>query len=93
MDDVIFTELKIQDYLVSEELSLAQKQNIFLFRTRMSDFHENFRVETSPYRAKCAAYMLIVRTILSIVLKSGSMSKCQANMKTFSHRKFLLKLQ
>ena len=43
MDDVIFTELKIQDYLVSEELSLAQKQNIFLFRTRMSDFHENFR--------------------------------------------------
>ena len=43
MDEVVFTELKIQEYLLSKKLSLSQKQTIFLFRTRMCNFHENFR--------------------------------------------------
>ena len=43
MGELVFTELKIQNYLVSEELSLSQKQNIFAFRTRKSEFSENFR--------------------------------------------------
>ena len=43
MDDLVFTELKIQKYLLAEELSVNQKQTIFAFRTRMSDFSENFR--------------------------------------------------
>ena len=43
MDELVFTELKIQNYLISEERSLSQKHNIFAFRTRMSEFSENFR--------------------------------------------------
>ena len=58
MDDVIFTELKIQEYLVSEELSLSQKQNVFLFRTRMSDFHENFRGGNPSIPCKMCSFHL-----------------------------------
>ena len=43
MDNLIFTELKMQDYLMSDKLSLELKRNIFLFRTRMVNFAENFR--------------------------------------------------
>ena len=43
MDNLIYTELKIQEYLVSENISVDQKQNIFHFRTRMANFSENFR--------------------------------------------------
>ena len=43
MNNLVYTELKIQAYLLSEELTLDQKRNIFLCRTRMSDFTENYR--------------------------------------------------
>ena len=43
MDNVIYTELNIQTYLMSEELSVEQKRIIFHFRTRMANFAENFR--------------------------------------------------
>ena len=43
MDELVFTELKIQKYLESEELTVNQKRNIFALRTRMADFGENFR--------------------------------------------------
>ena len=43
MDNVIYTELKIQKYLMSEQLSVEQKRTIFHFRTRMANFSENFR--------------------------------------------------
>ena len=43
MDDLVFPELKIQDYLVAEHISVEQKRNIFHFRTRMATFSENFR--------------------------------------------------
>ena len=48
MDNLIFTELKIQDYLVSENISVVQKRNIFHFRTRMANFSENFRGQDPP---------------------------------------------
>ena len=38
MDELVFTELKIQKYLESEELTVNQKRNIFALRTRISDF-------------------------------------------------------
>ena len=42
MDNLVYTELKIQNYLISEEMSVSQKRNIFHFRTRMADFGQNF---------------------------------------------------
>ena len=43
MDDLIYTELKIQDYLVSESISLDEKRSIFHYGTRMARFAENYR--------------------------------------------------
>ena len=43
MDDLIYTELKIQDYLISEEISVEEKRNIFHFRTRMASFSDNYK--------------------------------------------------
>ena len=43
MNNIVFTELKMQAYLVSEEFTLEQKRNIFLCRTRMADYSENYR--------------------------------------------------
>ena len=44
MDDLIFTELKFQNYLVSGNIS-DQKQNNLHFRTNYS---ENFRGQDAP---------------------------------------------
>ena len=33
MDNVVYPELKIQDYLLSEDISTAEKMNLFHFRT------------------------------------------------------------
>ena len=46
MNNLVYTELKIQAYLLSEELTLDQKRNIFLCRTRMADFHENYKASS-----------------------------------------------
>ena len=43
MDNLVYTDLKTQDYLLSTDISTEQKRNIFLFRTRMADFSENFK--------------------------------------------------
>ena len=42
MENLVFTSMEIQNYLSSEEITLSQKRNIFLFRTRMADYEENF---------------------------------------------------
>ena len=42
MDNLVFTELKLQDYLISEKMTVKQKRNIFLFRVRMADYGENY---------------------------------------------------
>ena len=47
-DDVLYTELKIQDYLLSEELTVDQKRDVFLYRTRMANYSENYRVKDPP---------------------------------------------
>ena len=48
MENVIYTELKIQDYLTSRELTTGQKRIIFKYRMRMADFSENFRGSSPP---------------------------------------------
>ena len=75
MDNLVFTELTIQDYLVSEKLSVEQKRIIFLFRTRMADYSENYRgqgpqkpcqickfhVDSQTHSVNCAAAMKNIR--------------------------------
>ena len=43
MENLVYTDLKTQDYLLSTDITTEQKRNIFLFRTRMADFSENFK--------------------------------------------------
>ena len=43
MDSLIYPELKIQDYLISEDFSIEEKRILFHSRTRMVDYSENFR--------------------------------------------------
>ena len=38
MDNIVHTELKMQNYLLSEDISVEQNRTIFLFRTRMAQF-------------------------------------------------------
>jgi hypothetical protein len=42
MDNLVYTELQIQDYLLDEDISTEQKRNIFKFRTMIADFAEFF---------------------------------------------------
>ena len=48
MDDLVYTELKIQNYLLTEDISTVQKRIVFQFRTRMSDFEENYGSPDTP---------------------------------------------
>ena len=43
MDNIVHTELKMQEYLLSEDISVDQKRIIFHFRTRMAQYSENFK--------------------------------------------------
>ena len=52
MDNVIYTELNIQNYLISEELSVEKRKIIFHFRTCMPNFAENLRGRILPFYAK-----------------------------------------
>ena len=42
MDGLVHIELKMQEYLLSEEITTDQKRNLFSFRTRMAEFSENY---------------------------------------------------
>ena len=41
--DLVYTDLEIHKYWVSEELSTYQKRTIFHFRTLMAEFSENYK--------------------------------------------------
>ena len=43
MENIHYTEIKMQDYMKSENLKLNEALNIFKIRTRMAKFGENFR--------------------------------------------------
>ena len=52
MDNLVYTELQIQDYLLDEGISTEQKRNIFKFRTMMADFAGNFSSSDNPQPCK-----------------------------------------
>ena len=43
MDNLEYTEIKLQDYMKSPNLRMEEALNIFKFRMRMAEFGENFR--------------------------------------------------
>ena len=43
MKNLIYTELKIQDYLLLKNMNASQAKAMFKFRVRMAPFGENFR--------------------------------------------------
>ena len=87
MDNLIFTELKMQDYLMSDKLSLELKRNIFLFRTRMVNFAENFRSgadTVSPCvvcktHTDCFSHALNCHEILKHVKSRGDFTEIYTN--------------
>ena len=48
MENVKYTEMKIQNYFVSEQIGIHQKKTIFKYRVRMERFGENFRAGNGP---------------------------------------------
>ena len=43
MDNLHYGELKIQNYLKKENISVKEAQNLFRYRTRVAKFKENFK--------------------------------------------------
>ena len=48
MWNVTYKDLKIQDYLLREDIKPSDKKTIFRYRTRMENFGENFRGGNGP---------------------------------------------
>ena len=43
LNNIQYTELKTQEYLLNKKLSFDEQKTIFLLRTRMANFGENFK--------------------------------------------------
>ena len=43
MDDLFYTQLKMQEYFKSNKFTVTQARTIYSFRTRMANFQENFQ--------------------------------------------------
>ena len=43
MSNLHYSELKIQNYLENENISVKEAQNLFRYRTRVAKFKENFK--------------------------------------------------
>ena len=43
MKNLVYTHLKIQDYLILKDMNASQAKAMFKFRVRMAPFGENFR--------------------------------------------------
>ena len=43
MDNLEYTELKLQNYLTDDEISVEEAKNLYRFRTRVAKFKENFK--------------------------------------------------
>ena len=48
MDDLFYSEPKMQPYLMSNKFSVSQARMIYSLRVRMTDFQENFRGPKGP---------------------------------------------
>ena len=77
MENLFYTDLNTQDYLLSDETTTQQKRNLFLFRTRMADFNDNFRGGNEPLPCR----------ICGMHLDSQSHSvKCEMTVKKFNYK-------
>ena len=47
-NDLFYCELKMQKYLLLDNMSVKQAKIVFSFRTRMALFSENYRGKTGP---------------------------------------------
>ena len=43
MKNLCYEEIKIQNYFLRHDIDNEQKKNLFLYRTRMADYGENYR--------------------------------------------------
>ena len=43
MENLFYTELKMQNYFNSDKVTVIEAQNLFNYRTRMADYSENYR--------------------------------------------------
>ena len=57
LSNLTYNELKLQNYLTMPGLSLEVRRNVFLFRTRMLDFGENFRGSRSEVLCPFGCYL------------------------------------
>jgi hypothetical protein len=74
MDNLTYTELKIQDYLKAEDISVQEARNLFQYRVRVANFKENFgqkfqnkgcpfcfvHLDTQSHATQCAAVKEII---------------------------------
>ena len=88
MENLVFTSMEIQKYLLSEEITLAQKRNIFLLRTRMADYEQNYSGGSSqlitPCRicllhSDCQAHSVKCYETLKSVTKKGNYTEIFSN--------------
>ena len=42
MDNLVYSELKMQKYLKSEDIPVNEAQNLFKYRVRLAQYKENF---------------------------------------------------
>ena len=86
MDNLVFTELKMQEYLLSGEITTAQKRNIFRYRTRMADYSENYPEGNTTKPCKvchmhtdCQAHAVSCYETLKSVTKKGKYGEIFSN--------------
>ena len=77
MGSLIYPELKIQEYLISEAFSIEEKRILFHYRTRMANYSENFRgkspskpckiclfhTDSQGHSVRCAETLKKVKTV------------------------------
>ena len=52
LENLVHNELSTQDYLLSAQISTEEKRNLFLFRTRMANFSDNFKNDSAPQNCR-----------------------------------------
>ena len=86
MDNIIYTELNIQNYLISEELSVDQKRTIFHFRTHMANFEDNFRGQNPSVPCKiCLMHVDSQEHVVNCTETKKRLKKAGKNVEIFTN--------
>ena len=77
MDNLVYSELKLQNYLKSGELPVHEANNLFRFRVRVAPFKENFKEKYKQNSPICPFCLLYYRhtILLSPVCQSKELGK------------------